>query len=307
MKAVVVGGAGFIGSNLVDLLCESDKYRSVVVIDDLSTGKLENVNKKAILVRSDIRNFEEIEGYFGGAEEVYHLAALPRVEPSIKDPLGFNKINVDGALNVFWAAKKHGVKKVIFSSSSSVYGEPSVHPTPEDALIAPMSPYALQKSICEQYAKMFCELYGMNIVCLRYFNVYGNREPTEGFYVPVIGIWLRQYASGEKLTVVGTGKQIRDFVNVGDVARSNVAAAEILNNATGFHTFNVGSGKQYELNEVARWITSDESRISYLPARVEPMLTLASVDKLVCASQGTWRPTVDLKDYIQKQLSEIGK
>jgi len=308
-KSLVIGGAGFIGSNLVDRLVANSKESAdeqIIVLDNLSTGKMQNINgsRKVKFVFGDICQYDQIEEFFENIDTVYHFAALPRVEPSIKDPIEFNKINVDGTLNVFWAAKKHGVKKIVFSSSSSVYGEPKIHPTPETAEMNPMSPYALQKLHCEQYAKLFCELYGMNITCLRYFNVAGNREPTEGMYVPVIGIWLRQFKAGEQLTITGDGRQIRDFVNVSDVAAANEAAALYAPN--GFNIYNVGSGKSYELNEVARWI-APEDRIKYIPERIEPKKTLADISKLTEMTNGRINPPEDLKEYVFRELKKIEK
>ncbi len=300
-KAIIVGGAGFIGSNVVDYIVNSEyKWDEIIVIDNLSTGKKENVNLKAKLINADIRNFEEIEHYFKDATHVWHLAALPRVEPSIKDPILFNDINVNGTLNVFMACKKHNVKNIVFSSSSSVYGEPNIHPTKEDLELNPMSPYALQKLHGEQYAKLFCDLYQMNICCLRYFNVYGNREPTEGAYVPVIGIWLKQYKQGKNLTITGDGKQTRDFVNVFNVAEANYGAA--FNAPRGFSVFNVGSGENFELNIVARWICDDESKIEYIPPRIEPKITLADISALKNMLGNKNYSSFSLKDYIIRNV-----
>jgi UDP-glucose 4-epimerase len=301
-KAVVVGGAGFIGSSVVDEILKDGSWDEVLVIDNLSTGKRENVNSGAKLVVADIRNINEIEPHFKGATHVWHLAALPRVEPSIKDPITFNDINVNGTLNVFMSCRNNGVAKVVFSSSSSVYGEPKTHPTPEDADLNPMSPYALQKLHGEQYAKLFCDLYDMNISCLRYFNVYGKREPIEGFYVPVIGIWLRQLRSGKNLTITGDGKQIRDFVNVEDVAHANRVAA--LYTPAGYSVYNVGSGKNHELNEVARWICADENKIEYIAPRIEPRLTLADTSKLRKVGQGVLPEPLSLKEYLERELKD---
>jgi UDP-glucose 4-epimerase len=198
------------------------------------------------------------------------------------------------------ACKKHNVKNIVFSSSSSVYGEPKYHPTEENAELNPMSPYALQKLHGEQYAKLFCELYKMNICCLRYFNVYGNREPTEGAYVPVIGIWLRQYKQGKNLTITGDGKQTRDFVNVLNVAEANYGAA--FNAPEGFSVFNVGSGKNYELNVAARWICSDESKIEYISPRIEPKTTLADISKLKKMLGKNTYSIFDLKKYLIESI-----
>ena len=298
IKSVVVGGAGFIGSNVVDLLIE--KNHEVVVVDNLSTGKAENINPEAEFLPLDIaasNNTEvilELRRAFHGADTVYHLAALPRVEPSIINPTESHKINVDGTYNVFWAAKLENIKRVVFSSSSSIYGNASC-PTPEFHAKIPMSPYALQKLINEQYAELFCSLYGMNISCLRYFNVYGHREPTEGSYVPVIGIWLRQWRLGLPLTITGNGTQSRDFVNVLDVARANILAAEKA--PPGYSCYNVGSGTSKTLNSIASLISSN---IEYLPPRIEPSYTLAMINKI--ETELGWKSEISLEKYLLEEM-----
>jgi len=259
MKAVIIGGAGFIGSHVVDSVLNSDHlWDEILVLDNLSTGFMHNLEdgyglkKRVRFEHCDIRDLGSLTKHLVGATHVWHLAALPRVEPSIVDPVGSNDINATGTLNVFQACRVNGVKRLVFSSSSSVYGEPPCHPTPETVPLDPMSPYALQKLHGEQYAKMFCDLYGMTITCLRYFNVYGPREPKVGSYVPVIGIWLRQFREGKKLTITGTGKQTRDFVHVHNVAAANYAGAFLA--PKGFSVYNVGSQRNFELNTVSRWI-----------------------------------------------------
>ena len=301
-NALVTGGAGFIGSNVVDALLRTNEYK-VTVLDDMSTGRLLNVSREAKLIIADIRKKKEIESLFEGMDVVFHLAALPRVEPSIKDPVTFNKINVDGMLNVFECAREAGVKNIVFSSSSSVYGEPTEHPTPESSPMDPMSPYALQKQIGEEYAKLYVKLYGMNISCLRYFNVYGFREPTEGMYVPVIGIWLRQLEQGKPLTVTGTGDQTRDFVNVLDVANANVLCGDLQlkGKLEGFKTFNVGSGRNYALNETVDWF---EAPREYLPERIEPKITLADTSRL---NKLGWSADVDFETYVKHRVAAVRK
>jgi UDP-glucose 4-epimerase len=303
MKVVVTGGAGFIGSNIVDMLVEEG--HDVVVVDDLSTGKRENVNEKATLFEIDIADRETettiniLASIFSGADTVYHVAALPRVEPSIVNPTESHKINVNGTYNVFWAAKKANVKNVVFSSSSSVYGD-AVTPTKETANLNPMSPYALQKLVNEQYGKLFCDLYEMNITCLRYFNVYGHREPTEGSYVPVIGIWLRQFKDGNSLTITGDGEQSRDFVNVYDVAKANLAVRKA--NLQGFNVFNVGSGRTHKLNYLASLISDDTT---YITPRIEPKYTLADIKNLKNATG--WQPEVSLIAYLEAEVKGNAK
>lgn len=300
MLSVVTGGAGFIGSNIVDLLIK--KGHKVIVVDDLSTGKKENVNEKATLILQDIAEpnaettIDKLTHLFKGAKTVFHVAALPRVEPSIIDPTLSHKINIDGTYNVFWAAKKAGVKNIVFSSSSSIYGDTRT-PTKETFAPNPMSPYALQKLVNEEYAKLFCELYDMNITCLRYFNVYGHREPTEGSYVPVIGIWLRQLNEGQPLTITGDGKQSRDFVNVLDVADANILASE--SKLKGFNVFNVGAGFTYELN----WLASQISKnTKYIDPRVEPRYTLADITKIQNAID--WKPKISLEEYLKEKTGK---
>lgn len=298
-KAIVVGGAGFIGSHVVEKIVNCDlNWDEILVIDNLSTGKIENIHPKAKLILADIRKYEEIEPHFAGATHVWHLAAFTQVESSIKDPLLYNDINVNGTLNVFLAAKKHDVKKIVFSSSSSVYGQPINTPTPEESDLNPLSPYALQKLHCEQYAKLFSDLYGLNITCLRYFNVYGNRSPDKGSYAPVINIWLRQFKEGKKLTITGDGTQTRDFVNVLDIANANYMAAVFA--PSGFNVYNVGSGKEYELNEIARWIYKDEENIEYISPRIEPKKSCSDMRKMLEMSKNKFSISHNIKDYIDE-------
>ena len=180
-KAIVTGGAGFIGSNLVDKLI--DMGIQVSVIDDFSTGKMENTNKKAHYWKQDLSkvDIDELTQFMEGVDIVFHLAALARVQPSIEDPITFNKVNVDGTLNILWAAHKAGIKRVVYSASSSCYGNNKNFPTPETEPTNPLSPYGLQKYLGEHYCKMFSEVYGLDTVSLRYFNVYGERMLLEKF------------------------------------------------------------------------------------------------------------------------------
>lgn len=292
-KAVVTGGAGFIGSNVVDLLV--DKGYDVTVVDNLSTGKEENINPKAQFELVDLADkikWDKLaEQLLTKDVTVFHLAAWPRVEPSIHDPVAYNDANVNVTLNVFDACRRHGVKNIVYSSSSSVYGDAKRVPTDESEPINPMSPYALQKLIGDQYAELYCMLYKMNITCLRYFNVYGNREPTEGAYVPVIGIWFRQLKEGKALTITGDGKQTRDFVNVLDVAKANVMSAEA--GLKGYNVFNVGFGLNYELNYLARLISDD---VTYIAPRIEPKVTCADIAAIKKAVG--WNPEIILEEYI---------
>ena len=174
-KAIVTGGAGFIGSNLTDELIKQGV--EVTVLDDLSTGKKENINPKAIFIECNLATVSQTDltSYINGADTIFHLAALARVQPSIENPLPYNDVNVTGTLNILFAAHQMGIKRVVYSASSSAYGETEILPTPESAPTNPLSPYGLQKYVGEQYCKMFSEVYGLDTVSLRYFNVYGER------------------------------------------------------------------------------------------------------------------------------------
>ena len=291
IKSLVTGGLGFIGSNLVDLLVEEG--HEVSVIDNLSTGSKENANKEAQYYIEDIRNYEKIKHAFKGIDYVFHLAAKPRVEPSIIDPLSSDDINTKGSLNVFFASKEAAVKKVIFSSSSSVFGNLEPKKISENNPKSPLSPYAQQKLFGEQYLKLFHTLYGLESVALRYFNVYGERQPLEGAYVPVVGIWFRQILAGETPTITGDGTHRRDFVNVKDVARANLLAA--IASTEGFEDFNIGCGVNFSLNELCSHVSDTHT---YIAPRIEPSFTLADWSK--AQKHLGWRPTINILDWIKE-------
>ena len=248
MKVIVTGGAGFIGSHLVDSLI--DKGYNVIVIDNLIAGKKENLNSRAKLYKIDIRDLEKIKPVFKGIDYVFHLAARPRVPFSVEHPAEAHTNNALGTLNVLIAAKDAKVKKVVYSSSSSVNGDQKELPLREDMIPKPKSPYALQKLIGEEYCRLFYELYGLPTVSLRYFNVYGPRLALEGAYSLVMGVFLKQKMAGEPLTIEGDGKQTRDFTHVRDVVRANVLAAE--SNKTGkAEIINIGAGNNVSINKIA--------------------------------------------------------
>lgn len=311
-KVIVTGGCGFIGSNLVsELLLEG---YNVHVIDDYSTyeGKpLPYPNQvvlgpqtksldenKVTIHKMDIRKgYQELHSIFDGAKYAFHLAARPRVEESIQDPITFNEVNVNGSLNVFVAAKKAGVDKLIFSSTCALYGDAKIFPTPEDMPMEPLSPYAAHKLMGEIYLKLFNRLYGLNSVALRYFNVYGERQPTKGPYVPVVGIFQRQKESGEPLTITGDGLQSRDFVHVKDVARANILAATSEKTNKGFHAFNIGTGKNHQILDIAREISDD---IKHIEPRVEPRKTQCDPSK--ARNVLGWEPTVELFNWIKNNI-----
>lgn len=249
-KVIVTGGAGFIGSNLVE---ELSKRHSVTVVDDLSTGKIENIAhiNNIDFIKGSITELDLLKGAFDGADCIFHLAALPSVQRSVEDPLASNAANVDGTLNVLIAARDCGVKKVLYASSSAVYGDEPTLPKREDMKPYPKSPYAVGKITGEYYARVFSELYGLRTVCLRYFNVYGPRQDPASEYAAVIPIFISRIMDGKAPVIFGDGNQTRDFAFVRDVVKANILSME-KEQAEGI--FNIACGQKTRLNQLARII-----------------------------------------------------
>ena len=299
MRALVTGGAGFIGSNLVDRLINDG--HEVVIVDNMSTGRDENINPKAEIWCVDIADVDEDwDEIFKGVDVVFHTAAKARVQPSIDNPVEFDRTNVGGVVNMLNCSRKYGVKRFIYSSSSSVYGNVETTPTPESHKLNPMSPYALQKLIGEQYCKLFSELYGLETVCLRYFNVYGERQLLEGAYCLVMGIFARQKLSGKPITIRGDGEQRRDFTYVGDVVDANVRCMDYPLELNG-ESFNIGNGDNRSVNQIADLIGGD--RVNVEPV-IEPRETLA--DNTKARKHLGWKPTNKIENWIIKYKEEIG-
>lgn len=252
MKCVVTGGCGFIGSHLVDaLVARGDE---VAALDDFSTGDRGSLNPAATLVEGSVTDAALLRSVLRDAGAVFHTAAMASVPLSVDDPAGTHEVNATGTLNVLQAAREGGVGRVVFSSSSSVYGE---QPSPimrEDMTPRPLSPYGLQKLIGEQYGGMFAQLFGMRVVSLRYFNVYGPRQPAGGAYALVVPHFLRLRAEGKPLTVYGDGEQTRSYVHVDDVVRANLLAADADLPAGEHAVLNIGSGEETSVNEIAALI-----------------------------------------------------
>ena len=296
-KVIVTGGAGFIGSNLTDKLIE--KGYEVHILDNLSGGRREHVNPQAILHEVDITDYDTIRPLFDGAEYVFHLAALPRVQYSIEYPRETNKANVVGTLKVLVSAKEAGVKKVIYSASSSAYGDQPVMPLVETMPANPKSPYGLQKHIGELYCRVFSEVYGLPTVCLRYFNVYGPRQSDEGDYALVIAKFLKQKKAGQPLTITGDVNQTRDFTSVHDIVRANILAME--KETPHGEVINAGAGRNFTVNDVAKFVGGE---IVYLPARLEPQASLA--DNTKAREILGWIPEVKLEDGIAELKQILG-
>lgn len=253
MKYIVTGGAGFIGSHIVDqLIARGD---TVHVVDNFLTGKRERLNPKAILHEGDIRDFESLAPIFKESAGIFHTAAQPRMQYSIQQPRLTNDINITGTLNVLLAARDAGVPRVVYSASSSAYG--ALHPMPlrEDMASGPIIPYAIQKRVGEQYCAMVSQFYGLETVSLRYFNVYGPRQTTakDGPYATVIGIFLEQRKNSHPMTIVPDGTQRRDFTHVADVAGANLLAMSSDKVGKG-EIINIGTATNYSVREIADMI-----------------------------------------------------
>jgi len=297
-KCLVTGGAGFIGSNLVDALVE--RGDEVVIIDNLSSGQKENINPKADFHEVDIRELDKIKPLFSGVDYVFHLAAYARVQPSIEDPVTANDINLNGTLNVLVSARDAGVRKVVYSASSSAYGNQEDMPLREDMPAHPLSPYGLQKYMGELYCRLFSDIYELPTVSLRYFNIYGPRQVLEGAYCLVMGIFVRQRLHGESMTIAGDGEQRRDFTSVHDAVRANILAAESDQVGNG-EVVNIGRGKNYSVNELAEMIGGPTKHIE---PRIEPRETLA--DNSRAKELLGWQPQVNLPDWLEEYKKEMG-
>lgn len=287
MKNVfVTGGAGFIGSHVVDLLIKKD-YK-VTVIDNLSQGRKEWVNPKAEFIDGDITNIWLLNELCKGRDAVFHLAAMSRVLPSLTDsPAVSAHNNIMGTLNVLEAATKAGVSKVVYSASSTVYGN---RPAPHHISDKPdlLNPYALTKYVGELYCDQFAKMFNLSTVCLRYFQVYGPRQPMHGEYATVVGIFLEQFKNKKPLTIQGNGSQLRDFVHVHDVAKANLLALE--ENWCG--TWNVGTGTSHSIKELANLISPNQI---FTEARKRDM-------KETLADKPAFQNMIDFKTGIQQLM-----
>ncbi len=295
-KVIVTGGAGFIGSYIVSSLIK--KGYDVHVIDNLSTGKKEKVHPKAVFHKKDIRDLKNILPIFKGAKYVFHLAALPRIQLSINDPKTTHNININGTLNVLLASKESKVEKVIYSASSSAYGNQKKLPLKENFPARPLNPYGLQKYIGEEYCRIFTEIYGLKTVSLRYFNVYGPGMSDKGSYLAVFAVFLNQVKNKKPMTIFGDGKQTRSFTHVRDVVRANILAAKSNKTGNG-EIINICSSKYYSVNEIAKMIGG---KIDYLPQRIGEIKKSFGDNGLAKKLLG-WKP----KESFKEGISELKK
>lgn len=294
MKSLVTGGSGFIGSHIVDKLVELG--HEVIVIDNESADAEKFYwNNKAQNYKCDIRDYEKTRPLYDGVDYVFHLAAESRIGPAIENPVNAVSLNCVGTCTVLQCARESDVKRLVYSSTSSGYGNnpyPNIEIQRDDCL----NPYSVSKIAGEKLCSMYTQLFGLNTVILRYFNVYGERAPRKGQYAPVVGIFFRQRAAGEPLTVVGDGEQRRDFVHVSDVVNANIMVAISNPDSEAFgQVYNVGNGINYSVNEIASWISEN---VIHIPSRNgEVRVSLAAIDKI--KNTFGWSPKVNLKEWIK--------
>ncbi len=294
MISLVTGGAGVIGSHLVEYLLQAG--HKVIVIDNESANNEEFYwNPNTDCNRVDVCDYEKSRPLYEGVDYVFHLAAESRLQPAIENPIEAVYKNCVGTTVALQCAREAGVKRFVYSSTSSGYGNnpyPNVETQPDDCL----NPYSASKVSAEKFCKMYYDLYGLETVSLRYFNVFGERSPTVGQYAPVIGIFQKQKDVGNPLTIVGDGSQRRDFIYAGDVARANyLVATSYLDEYFG-QVFNVGSGRNYSVKEIADAISDNQVFIPKRPGEMET--TIANIDKI--GEVVGWKPEVDVIEWIKK-------
>ena len=297
VKSLVTGAAGFIGSNLVDYLL--DHGHEIVAVDNETANNNKfywRKDPRVQNVKANVSKYKEMRNLFDGVDYVFHLAAESRLQPAIDNPINAVKQNCVGTTVVLQCSREAGVKRLVYSSTSSGYGGnpwPNKETQPDDCL----NPYSASKIAGEKFCKMYTDLYGLETVSLRYFNVFGERSPSVGQYAPVISIFQRQAEVNDALTIIGDGSQKRDFVHVKDVARANYLAAIMPIYEMLGEVFNVGSGKNYSIQEIANAISDNQV---YLPERSgEATTTLADISRI--GEVIGWKPEIDVMDWIYDQ------
>ena len=295
MKSIVTGGAGFIGSHIVDRLVEFG--HEVIVIDNESAIVHDHFyyNDKATYYKIDISDYTGIRPLFEGVDYVFHLAAESRIQPTIENPLLCFNTNVYGTAAVLQCAREAGCEKVIYSSTSSIYGLRNKTPLEENRPEDCLNPYSVSKFAGEKICKLYTELFGLKTVTFRYFNVYGPREPAKGQYAPVVGLFLRQKEANQPLTIVGDGQQRRDFTHVDDVVEANIRAMKYSGKEL---LFNVGTQHNHSVIDLAKMISDT---VKFIPERpAEAKETLANMTKMNI--HFNWKPQKRIEDYIKEKL-----
>jgi UDP-glucose 4-epimerase len=294
--SVVTGGAGFIGSSLVKKLLSLG--HEVRVIDDESSGNQPYWNQEAKNYIYSILDYAKTRSIFNDADYVFHLAAESKIGSTLEDPVKATHSNTLGTDFVLQCSKQAGVKRVIYSSTAGAYGNspiPSIETQPD----SPLNPYSVSKVNAEKICKMYSDLFGLETIILRYFNVYGENQPSKGQYAPVMGVFAKQKYNREPLTIVGDGEQRRDFINVDDVVNANILSATSKIDKQYFGTvFNIGSGTNYSINDIAKMFKCD---VTYLPGRPgEIKESLADINKAKNILK--WEPTLDLKQWLNEKM-----
>ena len=302
MKCLITGGAGFIGSNLVEQLVKIG--HQVIVLDNLSTGKLSNLKKvkdKIDFAKIDVAdNKNSIDKYFNNVDWVFHLAGLADLVPSIKNPNNYFQVNVKGTLNILESSKKAKVKKLIYAASASCYGIPEKYPTDEKSKIDPQYPYALTKFLGEQLVLHWAKIYKMPNVSLRFFNAYGPRSRTTGAYGSVFSIFLAQKLANKSLTIVGDGNQTRDFIHIFDLVDVVIQSAK---NGKDGEIYNVGSGIETSINSLADIIGGKKVKIPKRPGETDR--SLADIRKI--KTHFNWKPKIGIKEGTLMLLKNINE
>ena len=302
MKALVTGGAGFIGSHIVDRLLFDG--HDVIVIDNESTDCHEsfNWNDNAENYKYDICDYDKIEPLFKDVDRVFHLAAEERIQPAIQNPTLTTKTNVYGTCNVLQASRQNNVGRVMFSSTSASYGLKNKAPVREDMVPDCLNAYSITKVAGENLGKMFYDLHGLETVCFRYFNVYGERQPVKGQYAPVIGLFQRQHDTGNPMTIVGDGKQRRDFTYVGDVVEANMIASMSESKDILGEVFNIGTGQNHSMWDLVKMISRETTLVEnkhyrFIPERpAEVKISLADITKADKVLK--WQPFMNLREWL---------
>lgn len=306
MKAVITGGCGFIGSHLVDSLLDQGVYP--IIYDNLSTGNIENLQScqnRVKIIEADIRDLDKLNKSLKNVDLVFHLAALTSVPQSILDPYQTHEINNTGTLNVLWAALKARVSRVVISSSCAVYGDRHIPPLKETHIPSPKSPYAASKLTAETLAESFYHSYGLETVCLRYFNVYGLRQRADSDYAAVIPRFVECYHQKTSPKIYGNGQQSRDFIHVSDVARANILAASLPSNILEKHrVFNIGTGNKTNLLELLDLISMQTNYYlepTFLPTR-QGEIEHSYADITLAQKKLNFQPLISLEEGIKSLL-----
>jgi len=300
MKYLVTGGAGFIGSHIVDRLILDGN--EVVVIDNESADSNEKFfwNNKAKNYKLDITDYDSIRKLFNNVHTVFHLAAESRIQPAIKNPIKAAKVNFLGTMTILQCARESGCDRVIYSSTSSAYGRKNTPPLKEDMPNDCLNPYSVTKSGGETLCKMYTDLFGLNTITFRYFNVYGDRQPLRGEYAPVIGLFLRQKKNSLPMTIVGDGEQRRDFTLIDDVVEANIAASKTSDKLAFGELFNIGSGINYSILDLVEMIGGEYKHIE--PRIGEARVSLADISK--AKSILGWEPRGSLREWIENETRQ---